>query len=318
VVLEEQASEQTTRSAVGERRPGEELDRRAVVERARNRPPSVPIQDGDKICGTCGEGNPPTRNFCRRCGSTLADARVAHVAWWRRMFRRRRREPVAAGERPKGFTGPDASTGPGAGKRVKRGARKAFRVLVKVLGILAIVLAVVSFLPFPWAQDARERVTGVAGGAFDSARRVVAPRYEVVRPTGVVATSEDPAFPAAAAVDGATNRAWSPAPPGDGAGAVLTLTFAEPVDLGRIGFTSGAGMEPDVFLSRPRPRTVQVAADDGSTTLELLDQFEFQEHSLDLRGVTSVAISVSSVYGGATPGEGLPFAITEVEVFERA
>jgi len=33
-------------------------------------------QPGDRICSNCSEPNEPTRNFCRRCGTSLADAAI--------------------------------------------------------------------------------------------------------------------------------------------------------------------------------------------------------------------------------------------------
>ena len=59
----------------------------APAPKARRRPvaPPEPLDPGDLICGNCGMGNRPTRKFCRRCGTDLAEAEVARVPWWRRL-----------------------------------------------------------------------------------------------------------------------------------------------------------------------------------------------------------------------------------------
>ena len=43
---------------------------------------------GDLICGQCGEGNDPTRHFCRRCGNSLDEAIAVRLPWYRRFFNR--------------------------------------------------------------------------------------------------------------------------------------------------------------------------------------------------------------------------------------
>jgi hypothetical protein len=57
------------------------------------------LNPGDLICGKCGKGNAPTRNFCSRCGASLAESEVVKTSWWRRLFGRKPKEHKA-GERP--------------------------------------------------------------------------------------------------------------------------------------------------------------------------------------------------------------------------
>ncbi|WP_068398357.1 hypothetical protein [Kribbia dieselivorans] len=106
-----------------------------------------PLRPGDLVCGTCGTGNAPARNFCRRCGSPLADATVvAADPWWRRLFSRRSAAP-AAGTRPK----------------IRRRSRLPGRLVALAL-VAAVVYGVVAFA-WPWwkggAQDSvLDRVSG--------------------------------------------------------------------------------------------------------------------------------------------------------------
>ena len=75
----------------------------APAPKARRRPVAPPesFDPGDLICGKCGIGNKPTRNYCRRCGTSLAEADVARVPWWRRLWPKRTKQVKAAGSRPK-------------------------------------------------------------------------------------------------------------------------------------------------------------------------------------------------------------------------
>ena len=75
----------------------------APAPKARRRPVAPPesFDPGDLICGSCGIGNKPTRNYCRRCGTGLAAAEVASVPWWRRLWPKRTRRVKEAGSRPK-------------------------------------------------------------------------------------------------------------------------------------------------------------------------------------------------------------------------
>ena len=76
-------------------RPQTPLPRPKVAKQA----PSRKINPGDLVCGGCGEGNDPERNYCRRCGTPLAEATVARTRWFRRRPKRSKKV-VAAGDRP--------------------------------------------------------------------------------------------------------------------------------------------------------------------------------------------------------------------------
>ena len=88
-------------------RPQTPLPRPKVAKQ----PPSRKINPGDLVCGGCGEGNDPERNYCRRCGTPLAEATVARTRWFRRRPKRSKKV-VAAGDRPgRGGSGRDAARG---------------------------------------------------------------------------------------------------------------------------------------------------------------------------------------------------------------
>jgi hypothetical protein len=63
--------------------------------------PSRRLEPGDLVCGQCGEGNPPTRKFCSRCGDELTTAEVVRTRWYRRlMVWKRSPKALEAGARP--------------------------------------------------------------------------------------------------------------------------------------------------------------------------------------------------------------------------
>ena len=156
-----------TASAPEAQRPQAALRDPKVTKQA----PSRKINPGDLVCGVCGEGNDPQRNYCRRCGSTLAEATVAKTRWYQR---RKSKKVVAAGDRP-GQPGRSTSGG-GAGRkaRVVRGKFLGrFADFKRILAILAIVGIGVGFV----VPSIRTWVTDTAVDGFDKVKGTVSPEY---------------------------------------------------------------------------------------------------------------------------------------------
>ena len=252
---------------------------------------------GDLICGQCGEGNEPTRHFCRRCGSELSEAIAVQLPWYRRFLNRvfgnRQRE---AGWRPNRVGGPNVT---GLFVRVLRLAIAA----VLVIGVLAFLLVA------PFHRLVVQRVSG----AVTTVRKAVHPNYDPVHAIGASATTSIPGHLPSLAIDTFTNTYWA-ASAADKA-PVLVLRFSGPVDLAEIGFTSGAsGTAPqDQFLAQPRPHQLHLVFSNGYTTdVNLADSPKAQFSPIDAQQVTSVEIHVMSFWApaGASPSS---VAITEVE-----
>ena len=277
-----------------------------VVTRPRPAPrtlePPTRRHPGDLICGQCGEGNDPTRHFCRRCGNSLDEAIAVRLPWYRRFFNRlfgvRTRE---AGWRPQ-RVGPPNVMG------------MVWRIIRLTIAAI-IVVAVLAFLLVPSFHNAVvNRVTSVV----TTVRKAVLPHYDPVYPTGASASSSIAGHLPNLAIDKFVNTYWA-ARAGDPS-PFLKLTFAEPVDLAQIGFDSGAaGTTPaDDFLAQPRPHVVHLVFSNGTTTdLTLKDEDpkvakNAQFYAIDAKQVTFVEIHIMSVYApaGASPSS---VAIAEVE-----
>lgn len=264
---------------------------------------------GDLICGECGEPNDDTRKFCRRCGSSLVEAEVVPTPWWRKLVTRKRKV-VAAGERP-GRPGRDGATGRGAVRSARHGWRRFLSIrgrLRALLGLLALLgLATVTIGP----------MSGVGQDAWLRVRRVIKPTYEAVRPVAATASSSAPGRDPMWLIDGIRNSFWADGVDGPGIGESITITFAEPTDIDRIGITPGATETPEQFIAQPRPRELHIVFEGDevrSDDITVADSSDFQDFDVGGRGVTRVVIEIRAAHLGT---EGHDLAIAELEFYVK-
>jgi hypothetical protein len=281
-------------------RPQPTLPRPKIAKQA----PSRKINPGDLVCGACGEGNDAQRNYCRRCGSTLAEATVARTRWFRRRPKQAKKS-VAAGDRP---GRPGRST---SGRNAARGARLArgkfmSRVadLKRVLALLAIVgigvgLAVPNLRS--WAFDN-------ASDGFNKVKRIVSPEYttiavdpaRITSSGGATLVGETPGGEAVNVADNKTDTFWS-APP-EALPASVTVGFAEPTDVEHVLVHPGKQEDGGkVVRPDPRPRELlfRLSLADGTifevpATLE--DKDGFQKVGLEADDVTGVETVVVNCF----------------------
>jgi hypothetical protein len=266
-------------------------------------PPTRKIVPGDLICGACGEGNPPARNFCSRCGTTLRDAAVARRRWWKRFVPHRRRKALEAGARP-------WKAGDGTTKRRRSGGKLA-RVYSKlrplVAGVLLVAGLVVGFTP-----DLRGRVTSEIGDAKDSLMRRIQPRYTPLQPVSIAATSEAPEQPVANLIDGNTLTSWTA--PATDPEPTFVVRFDEPFDLARISVWNGS---VDGFKDNARAADLHFVFDtDQSFDLTIKDLPDKQEYAIENgSGVREVEVHVVGTYSSLGSDD---LGLTEIEfLFKR-
>lgn len=265
------------------------------------RPPTRRLEPGDLICGECGEGNPPIRKFCSRCGTSLAQAEVVRAKWWKRLIPRRRVKVHEAGSRP-GQRG----VGRGRGAKFRAGLRRVIPTARNIVAIVLLLGGIVYSIYPPFRIEVNERYFAVKNRVV----AMVIPQYVPVRPTKVTATAELPDHPAGAVADGFSNTFW--AAPGDSSPA-LVFTFDHPINLGRAIVRVGNSAK---FQSAHRPQQLHLVFSNGGTfDLNLKDTPDPQEVKIEGgNGSTSVEIHVQSLFRSL---DGTDTAVTEIELFER-
>jgi hypothetical protein len=274
---------------------------RKKAPQVRKQPPSKKLQPGELVCGDCGEGNPATRKFCSRCGTSLATAEIVKTPWWRKLLPRRGAKVRKAGERSK-------RSGRGGKSKLGVIVSSTFRVARRVVAIALILggIAYGLFAPFRgWVNDQAAQ----AKGTFE---RLVFPQYVPVSAAEAPAASVAlPDHPANNAVDGASDSFWG-APMG-GAEPNMVVKFDRTVDLARIIVHNGDGAD---FKATARAQKLHLVFSTGKTTdLTLQDRPDPQTLEIeDAEGVSSVEIHVVSTFKSVT---GTTLAISELEFFEE-
>ena len=268
------------------RKPGAPVPRRPVPQDAPDEPPPRP---GDLICGACGVGNAPHRNFCRRCGASLADAPVQpQRSWWRRVLR------------------PDPRPGPSAGTRPRYRRRRRFPtglvVTLVILGLLA-----------GGAYYFRDTLAG----AYDAVVDRVAGDNPVVPDSGGASSSRQDRSHELA-FDGVSDRSW--APQGSGEGEYVEFFFDDPFRLVAVIISGGNGLTEEERRLEARPKQVRLTyttADGDSTTevVDLIDTGDAQRVPVGASDVAQVRLTIVDVYEG---GPEAPVALAEVDFRGRS
>ena len=276
-----------------------------VVTRPRPGPrtmePPTRRNPGDLICGQCGEGNDPTRHFCRRCGNSLDEAIAVRLPWYRRFFNRlfgvRTRE---AGWRPRRVGPPNVMGG-----------------VMRVVRLAIVAMLAVGILGFLLIPPFHNLVVNKVTAGVTSVRKVVHPNYDTVYPVAAAATSQTAGHAASLTIDRTSNSYWAAIPTDKTP--QLVFTFSEPQDLSEILFRSGApGAQPSDFLNQPRPKAVHIIFTDAqgklitATDITLTDQEGSQFYPIEAKQTTTARIQIQSVYP-ATGAARSAVAIAEVE-----
>ena len=289
------------------RTPTDERVRRRLVPKA---PVDDEVAPGDLVCGQCGAGNLATRKFCKRCGSSLEDARpVGRPSWWRRAARalkphRRRKRVKVAGERSRASSPGKRGTAVSV-SGAKDKMRFAKKLLSGVLGLALLALVLGPFRPtvWGWVDSLKSK--------FNSATHLT---FTPVHPVSAVATPAVAGHGSALAIDGLSNTYWATAAKNNGVGQTLTVHFGSPTKLSKIGFLSGAQDDPKHFVQQSRIKMLTIRLSDGKTrTITLQDTANFQTFLLSGSNVTKLRLTIDSVYPGTKLGR---TALSELELFQ--
>ncbi|MCU1566717.1 MAG: hypothetical protein JWQ56_1654 [Pseudarthrobacter sp.] len=262
----------------GEVKPG----KRTTPPPAAAHPPGneEPPAPGELICGRCGTGNKPDRNFCRRCAASLKEAAVVPPPpWWRRLASKRAKPALPAGSRPK---------------------RRRRRFPVRLVSFLA-VLGVLGGAAYA-GKD------GIAGGVERVQDILFSGNERAIKAT---ASSSRPDRGAELAIDTFKITSWAAGVTGNTADQYLDITFEREIRLTYIYVTGG----PD---SERRPRSVEIIAlqADGERpikTFALMDVPARQDFYVGADRVSSVRFKILESSG---PAEA-PVAVAEIQFSSR-
>jgi zinc-ribbon domain len=245
------AARPATPNGDGATRPEQPAAQRPTTARPpsvsiQRRPPTRRLEPGDLVCPECGEGNPTTRKFCSRCGTSLETAQVVKAKWWQKLLPRRGPKKRQAGDRPSA-----------------RRTRKSFpsKVMAVLFGGVSRVVGVIFLiggLVYGIVPNVRDAVNEEVGGVKGKINSWIHPTRTEVIPTAVLGSSQLPGHAAQFLTDGPTNTYWeSRLPRLNTRKLTLDFTFQNKFDLKNIAIWNGVGSskEPD-YTTTQRLQTI--------------------------------------------------------------
>ncbi|WP_326695322.1 discoidin domain-containing protein [Streptomyces sp. NBC_01387] len=250
--------------------------------------PTAPARTvtGTVRCPNCRTENSPDRTLCVRCALLLNPGPPPGIPlpWWRRIFRRRPRQALTAGTRPR---------------------RRLWRRPSLALPLTLVVLACAVWFALP-------HLRAVFGFAEDETGTP-----ESMPPAAYRSSSAERGHPAAAAFDGFNNRYWAPKAVGPGTGEFVECDFDQPVRLLKVIIFSGTSAKQDEFLEQARPAkiTVLLTTREGkqiTKKITLADQPGQQTFDVHGSKIVRARLTTDAAYGTA---KGHRLAIAEIEFF---
>lgn len=192
--------------------------------------------------------------------------------------------------------------------------------------VLVLVLAVAGWLLLADGSDRGSGTpTASAGSAGTAGEAVALAAYATAEasatsPDGVDLAGAPISFAAANVLDGDPSTAWRM--PGDGTGAELTFSFAEPVTLSEVGLVNGyaksdgpSGRRVDWYAANRRVLAVEWLFDDGSAlTQQLTETRSLQTMSLDDVRTATVRLRLLAVSAPGRPVSRDATPISEVSL----
>jgi hypothetical protein len=275
------------------------------------RPPTRRLEPGDLVCPECGEGNPTTRKFCSRCGTSLETAQVVKAKWWQKLLPRRGPKKRKAGDRPS------------ARKTRKSFPSKVIGVLFGGLGRVVAVIFIIGGLIYGIVPGIRNSVNDEIGSIKNKINSWIHPTRTEVIPTGVFASSQLSTHGAQAIIDTGTNTYWESRKPLRTTRKLnLEFTFQDKFDLRNIAVWNGVGTSKTAeYDSTLRVQTLflefpdtaipgcQIHVKDKPKDVDKIDV-----SSCNADGVARIRITILNYYGADT----LPdVAVAKIQFFKK-
>jgi hypothetical protein len=279
--------------------------------------PSHRLRPGDLICGACGEGNPPTRKFCSRCGHSLIEAVQVKASWWRRFLRwlarwllpRRGPKVVKIGTVNYGQGQKEGATAAQLAKP-PFSFKQAFRKFMRVARIIMTTVLLVGGVLYGAYPPFRHTVNNAVTSAKSRINNDIGANLAPIHAVNVSANETSKGSSPLNAADELLNTYWL-APWSEKTEPTLTLKFAHRVTLKRMILHSGA-TNAFVQFGRPSELVLKFSNGESMTILpkDTAEQQTFNISHADL--ISSVDIQVAGVDPGTTADT---VATTEIELF---
>jgi zinc-ribbon domain len=273
------------------------------------RPPTRRLQPGDLICPECGEGNPTTRKFCSRCGTSLEAAQLVKKKWWQYLIPRRGPKKRTAGDRPSA-----------------RRTRKSFPS--KVLGVLfggvsrvIGVILIIGGVLYGLVPGIRNTANDDLASVKNKVNSWIHPTRTEVQPTDVFVNRSLPNHGDRQLGDTKTNTYWAAKKPPASFKIVMRYNFSSKFDLKNIAVWNGVGdsKDPD-YNSVGRPRNVFLTFPGTTATCSVTlgdvpaAAWKKDVSSCHANGVTEVDVAIDDYYGPLHP----PFvAMAKMQFFKK-
>jgi hypothetical protein len=205
------------------------------------RPPTRRLEPGDLICPDCGEGNPETRKFCSRCGTSLETAQVVKRKWWQKLIRRGPKKRKA-GDRPS------------ARKTRKSFPKKMLGIFFGGVSRIIGVILIVGGLLYGLVPGVRNTINDEFGAVKDKINSWIHPKRTHVLPSDVFVSSSLRGHGSPALKDNAQNTYWAAQLPRGNTHITITFGFANKFDLKNLVIWNGVGDSKDRdYNSTARP-----------------------------------------------------------------
>lgn len=308
------AESQPSATAAPARAPEEVHEQAPQIARAKaiavtKTAPSRRMQPGDLICGACGEGNPSTRRFCSRCGSSLVTATTVKESWWRRLLRKlipRRGPKVVKLDSVSIADGKDTAKLTKSGPNLKHAFRRIFRVARVVIALVVVIGGILygAYPPF------RNAINNTVESDKKHVSNDIGIDLSPIHAVKVTASTSTAGFPPLNAADENLSTYWL-APWSSTAEPALTFTFSGHVTVQKMILHVGAS---NAYIQDGRPSELRLVFSNGeSDTITPQDTASGQTFTIThAEVISSMQVEVEGVYPGSA---GSNVAIAEIELF---